>query len=77
MAAGVDDILGRDSLPPSVAVGLHHLGREMSHLRLNDPVGQTPFSASVVIAVSRPSWRRMPVRPAALRTERQAVRHDI
>ena len=27
-------------LPPDVAVGLHHLGRHVTDLRLNHPVGQ-------------------------------------
>jgi hypothetical protein len=36
-----------------------------------------PFSASVVIAVCRPSWKRAPVRPTALRIEHQGVRHDV
>jgi hypothetical protein len=35
-----------------------------------------PFSASVVMALCRPSWNLTPGNPAALRIDRQAVRHD-
>lgn len=31
-------------LPPDVAVGLHHLGRHVTHLRLSHPVGQALLS---------------------------------
>ena len=56
-------------LPADVAVGLHHLGRDVSDLSQSG----TPFSASVVMPVYRPSWNRTSDRPAAVRIDSQAL----
>jgi hypothetical protein len=37
----------------------------------------SPFSASVVIAVCRPSWNRTEGSPAAFRTDRHADRQEV
>ena len=39
---GVSGLIQR--LSADVAVGLHHLGRDVSHLRVNDPIGQSLLS---------------------------------